>query len=120
RRRGGLAGRGRCRADRARGRRGRRGGRGGRARESVPGCRADRAARLRVKTTYLKALTAAQAQAMREDPSVFVIGEDVAEGGPYGTTAGLADEFGRERVLNTPISESAICGVAVGAAQSGL
>jgi pyruvate dehydrogenase E1 component beta subunit len=73
-----------------------------------------------MRTTYLKALTSAQARAMREDPSVFVIGEDVAEGGPYGTTAGLAGEFGRERVLNTPISESAICGVAVGAAQSGL
>jgi acetoin:2,6-dichlorophenolindophenol oxidoreductase subunit beta len=73
-----------------------------------------------VKTTYLKALTAAQARAMREDESVFVIGEDVAEGGPYGTTAGLADEFGTQRVLNTPISESAICGVAVGAAQSGM
>jgi pyruvate dehydrogenase E1 component beta subunit len=73
-----------------------------------------------VKTTYLKALVGAQAEAMRADESVFVIGEDVAEGGPYGTTAGLADEFGRERVLNTPISESAICGVAVGAAQSGL
>jgi acetoin:2,6-dichlorophenolindophenol oxidoreductase subunit beta len=73
-----------------------------------------------VKTTYLKSLTAAQAQAMRDDERVFVIGEDVAEGGPYGTTAGLAEEFGTERVLNTPISESAICGVAVGAAQSGL
>ena len=57
---------------------------------------------------------------MRDDERVFVIGEDVAEGGPYGTTAGLADEFGAERVLNTPISESAICGVAIGAAQSGL
>ena len=73
-----------------------------------------------MKTTYVKALVAAQAQAMRDDPSVFVLGEDVAEGGPYGTTAGLADEFGTERVLNTPISESAICGVAIGAAQSGM
>jgi pyruvate/2-oxoglutarate/acetoin dehydrogenase E1 component len=73
-----------------------------------------------VRTTYLKALTGAQARAMRDDPRVFVIGEDVAEGGPYGTTAGLADEFGRERVLNTPISEATICGVAVGAAQSGM
>jgi len=73
-----------------------------------------------VKTTYVKALVAAQAQAMRDDERVFVIGEDVAEGGPYGTTAGLAEEFGTERVLNTPISESAICGVAVGAAQSGM
>ena len=73
-----------------------------------------------MKTTYVKALVAAQAQAMRDDPRVFVIGEDVAEGGPYGTTAGLAEEFGTERVLNTPISESAICGVAIGAAQSGM
>jgi acetoin:2,6-dichlorophenolindophenol oxidoreductase subunit beta len=73
-----------------------------------------------VRTTYLKALTGAQARAMRDDPRVFVIGEDVAEGGPYGTTAGLADEFGRDRVLNTPISEATICGLAVGAAQSGM
>jgi pyruvate/2-oxoglutarate/acetoin dehydrogenase E1 component len=73
-----------------------------------------------VKTTYVKAIVAAQAQAMRDDPRVFILGEDVAEGGPYGTTAGLADEFGTQRVLNTPISESAICGVAIGAAQSGL
>jgi pyruvate/2-oxoglutarate/acetoin dehydrogenase E1 component len=71
-------------------------------------------------TTYVKAINAALAQAMREDASVFVMGEDVAEGGPYTTTAGLAEEFGRERVRNTPISESAICGVAIGAAQSGL
>jgi pyruvate dehydrogenase E1 component beta subunit len=72
------------------------------------------------RTTYLKALGEAMAQAMRADPDVFVLGEDVAEGGPYGTTAGLVEEFGPERVRNTPISEGAICGVAVGAAQSGL
>ena len=71
-------------------------------------------------TTYVKAINAALAAAMRADPSVFVMGEDVAEGGPYTATAGLAEEFGRERVINTPISESAICGVAIGAAQSGL
>src|SRR6476659_6987607 len=57
---------------------------------------------------------------MREDESVIVLGEDVAEGGPYLVTAWLSEEFGRERVRNTPISEGAICGVAVGAAQSGL
>jgi pyruvate dehydrogenase E1 component beta subunit len=56
---------------------------------------------------------------MRADQDVIVIGEDVAEGGPYTVTAGLADEFGTERVLNTPISEAAICGVAIGAAQAG-
>jgi pyruvate/2-oxoglutarate/acetoin dehydrogenase E1 component len=57
---------------------------------------------------------------MRADERVIVLGEDVAEGGPYLTTAGLAEEFGRERVLNTPISEGSVCGVAVGAAQAGL
>ena len=72
------------------------------------------------ETTYLKAINAATAAAMRADETVLVLGEDVAEGGPYGTTAGLAEEFGRDRVLNTPISEGAVCGVAVGAAQSGL
>jgi pyruvate dehydrogenase E1 component beta subunit len=72
------------------------------------------------ETTYVKAVNAAMAGAMREDPRVFVLGEDVAEGGPYTTTAGLAEEFGTERVINTPISESAIAGVAIGAAQSGM
>ena len=72
------------------------------------------------ETTYVKAINAALASAMRADASVFVMGEDVAEGGPYTATAGLAEEFGRERVRNTPISEGAICGVAIGAAQSGL
>jgi len=71
-------------------------------------------------TTYVKAIGAALAAAMRADPRVFVMGEDVAQGGPYTATAGLAEEFGAERVRNTPISESAICGVAIGAAQSGL
>jgi acetoin:2,6-dichlorophenolindophenol oxidoreductase subunit beta len=72
------------------------------------------------QTTYVKAINAALSEAMRADPRVIVIGEDVAEGGPYTATAGLAEEFGVERVLNTPISESAVCGVAIGAAQSGL
>jgi pyruvate dehydrogenase E1 component beta subunit len=57
---------------------------------------------------------------MRADERVFVLGEDVAEGGPYTTTTGLAEEFGTERVINTPISEGAITGVAIGAAQSGM
>jgi pyruvate dehydrogenase E1 component beta subunit len=72
------------------------------------------------ETTYLRAITATLAEAMRADPRVLVLGEDVAEGGPWGATAGLADEFGVERVRNTPISEAAICGIAIGAAQSGL
>jgi acetoin:2,6-dichlorophenolindophenol oxidoreductase subunit beta len=72
------------------------------------------------RTTYVKAINAGLFEAMRTDPRVIVIGEDVAEGGAYTATAGLAEEFGAERVLNTPISEAAVCGVAVGAAQSGL
>jgi acetoin:2,6-dichlorophenolindophenol oxidoreductase subunit beta len=70
-------------------------------------------------TTYLQQINGALFDAMRADERVFVIGEDVAEGGPYTATAGLAEEFGVERVINTPISEAAICGVAIGAAQSG-
>jgi pyruvate/2-oxoglutarate/acetoin dehydrogenase E1 component len=72
------------------------------------------------ETTYLGAITATLGREMREDPRVLVLGEDVAEGGPWGATAGLAEEFGPERVRNTPISEAAIAGIAIGAAQSGL
>src|SRR5262245_39546450 len=72
------------------------------------------------ETTYIKAITDTLALAMRDDERVIVLGEDVAEGGPYTATAGLSEEFGRERVINTPISEAAITGVAVGAAQSGM
>ncbi len=72
------------------------------------------------ETTYLESVRATLGEAMRSDPRVLVLGEDVAEGGPWGATAGLAEEFGAERVRNTPISEAAICGVAIGAAQSGL
>jgi pyruvate dehydrogenase E1 component beta subunit len=71
------------------------------------------------ETTYIKAITSTLAGAMRADERVFVLGEDVAEGGPYTATAGLAEEFGAARVINTPISEAAITGVAIGAAQSG-
>src|ERR1700710_3901 len=70
--------------------------------------------------TTIKAINGALADAMRADERVFVLGEDVAEGGPYTATAGLAEEFGSARVINTPISEAAITGVAIGAAQSGL
>jgi acetoin:2,6-dichlorophenolindophenol oxidoreductase subunit beta len=72
------------------------------------------------ETTYIKAITSTLAREMRADHRVFVLGEDVAEGGPYTATAGLAEEFGPERVVNTPISEAAITGVAIGAAQSGM
>jgi acetoin:2,6-dichlorophenolindophenol oxidoreductase subunit beta len=72
------------------------------------------------ETTFVKAVNETLAAAMREDPRVIVLGEDVAEGGPYLATEGLAEEFGTTRVLNTPISEGAVCGVAIGAAQAGL
>jgi pyruvate dehydrogenase E1 component beta subunit len=72
------------------------------------------------ETTTIGAINRTLAEAMRADERVIVVGEDVAEGGPYTATAGLAEEFGVERVINTPISEAAITGVAIGAAQAGL
>jgi pyruvate dehydrogenase E1 component beta subunit len=72
------------------------------------------------ETTTIGAINRTLAEAMRADERVIVVGEDVAEGGPYTATAGLAEEFGVERVVNTPISEAAITGVAIGAAQAGL
>ena len=70
--------------------------------------------------TVLASLNAGLRAAMAADERVIVLGEDVAEGGPYLATEGLAEEFGTQRVLNTPISEGAVCGVAIGAAQAGL
>lgn len=70
---------------------------------------------------YLRAVNMALADAMAEDPSVVLIGEDVSEaGGSFGASRGLKDRFGAARVLDTPISEAAIAGAAVGAAMSGL
>jgi pyruvate dehydrogenase E1 component beta subunit len=70
---------------------------------------------------YLRAVNQALADAMEEDTSVVIFGEDVSEaGGSFGATRGLRDRFGAERVLDTPISEAAIAGAAVGAALSGL
>jgi len=71
------------------------------------------------KISFLKALNEAMAEEMRRDPSVFVLGEDVRIGA-FGQTAGLVKEFGEERILNTPIAENAITGVAIGAAMNGL
>src|SRR5919201_442294 len=72
--------------------------------------------------TYAEALNEALREEMRRDPAVFVMGEDVAVwggGGVFGVTKGLVDEFGPERVRDTPISEEAIAAVAVGAAATG-
>jgi len=71
--------------------------------------------------TYREAIREALAEEMRRDPSVFVIGEDVgAFGGAMSVTKGLYDEFGPERLVDTPISESVIVGSAIGAALTGL
>lgn len=71
--------------------------------------------------TYRSAVARAIQQEMRRDDSVFLIGEDVARaGGVFKTTGGLLDEFGPRRVLDTPISEQAIIGAAMGAAAMGL
>src|SRR5213593_1030223 len=70
--------------------------------------------------TYLEAIREALVEEMRRDPKVFVLGEDVgAYGGAFGVTQGLYDEFGESRVIDTPISESAIVGVSIGAAMRG-
>ncbi len=70
--------------------------------------------------TYLDAIREALAEEMRRDPHVFVLGEDVgAYGGAFGVTQGLYDEFGERRVVDTPISESAIIGISIGASLRG-
>lgn len=70
---------------------------------------------------YRQVIARAIADEMREDPDVFLLGEDVAAaGGAFKTTAGLLEEFGPRRVRDTPISEQAIVGAALGAAIQGL
>jgi acetoin:2,6-dichlorophenolindophenol oxidoreductase subunit beta len=70
--------------------------------------------------TYLEGVRSALAEEMRRDSSVYVFGEDVALGGPFGVTKGLAEEFGANRIVNTPISEGTVMGLAIGAATAGL
>ena len=83
--------------------------------------------------TYQQAINEALRIAMREDPTVVLLGEDIAGGadgrspvnedawgGPMGVTKGLVQEFGRNRVLDTPITEAGFIGAAVGAAATGL
>ena len=83
------------------------------------------------KKSFRQAINEARAMEMRRDPTVILMGEDVAGGmgaageddawgGPLGVTKGLMPEFGRDRVLDTPISESACVGAAAGAAATGL
>ena len=71
--------------------------------------------------TYLEAVRTALAEEMARDERVFVLGEDVgAYGGAFKATEGLQQRFGRERVIDTPISETAIIGAAIGAAYAGM
>jgi acetoin:2,6-dichlorophenolindophenol oxidoreductase subunit beta len=71
--------------------------------------------------TFAQAVNEALAEELRRDDTVFVIGEDVAEAGtPFKVLAGLVEEFGPERVLDSPISEPGITGLGVGAAMTGL
>lgn len=70
---------------------------------------------------YVEAIREALRQEMRRDPRVFLMGEDIGVyGGAFGVTDGLLEEFGPERVIETPISELAIAGAAVGAALAGM
>lgn len=71
--------------------------------------------------TYIQAITSAMRDEMERDERVFVLGEDVGvKGGVFGATKGLQERFGELRVLDTPLAESAIAGVAIGAAMYGL
>lgn len=71
--------------------------------------------------TYMEAIRDALVEEMRRDPRVFLLGEDIgAYGGAFKLTEGLLEEFGPERVIDTPISESGILGAAIGAAYMGM
>ncbi|MBK9079189.1 MAG: alpha-ketoacid dehydrogenase subunit beta [Hyphomicrobium sp.] len=73
------------------------------------------------RLTIARAMAESIAQEMRTDPSVFVMGEDIGQlGGVFGNTRGLIEEFGSERIRDTPISETAFMGAAVGAASDGM
>ena len=73
------------------------------------------------ETTYVQAIRAGIWEEMERDPNVFVMGEDIAEyGGAFKVTAGMLERFGEKRVVDTPLSESAIVGAGTGAAINGL
>jgi pyruvate/2-oxoglutarate/acetoin dehydrogenase E1 component len=75
----------------------------------------------RGEVSYLEAVREALMQEMRRDPEVFLIGEDIGVyGGAFGVTRGMLEEFGPERIRDTPISEAAIAGAATGAALMGM
>jgi pyruvate dehydrogenase E1 component beta subunit len=74
-----------------------------------------------MKTTYREALRSAHREALRRDPRVFLMGEDVGRyGGAFAVTHGLLEEFGPDRIRDTPLSESTFVGAGIGAALGGL
>lgn len=71
--------------------------------------------------SYIQAVTLAMKEEMERDEKVFVLGEDVGKkGGVFKATEGLYDQFGESRVIDTPLAESAIAGVGIGAAMYGM
>src|SRR5512146_1073901 len=85
---------------------------------STPGVEAPAGTRT---LTFAQAINEALAEELRRDPTVFVIGEDVAEAGtPFKVLSGLVEEFGPERIMDSPISEAGITGMGVGAAMAGM
>jgi pyruvate dehydrogenase E1 component beta subunit len=79
------------------------------------------AARRTRELTQAQAVNEALAEELRRDPAVFIIGEDVAEAGtPFKVLSGLVEEFGPERVIDSPISEAGIAGLGLGAAMTGM
>ena len=74
-----------------------------------------------MQVTYLEAIRQGIAEEMERDPNVFLLGEDIGVyGGAFKVTQGLLERFGDKRVVDTPISESAIVGAAIGASFMGL
>ena len=73
------------------------------------------------QVTLIEAVTQALAYEIRRDPSVIVLGEDVGvNGGVFRATSGLHDQFGSDRILDTPLDETTIAGLAVGMAFQGM
>lgn len=71
--------------------------------------------------TYREAVRTAMAEEMRRDPTVFLMGQDIADmGGSQGVTQGMLKEFGPERIRNTPISEQALVGATIGSSMTGM
>lgn len=73
------------------------------------------------KTTYREAIRSGLREALQADPRVFLMGEDVGRyGGAFAVSLGLLDEFGPERIRDTPLSESTFVGAGIGAALAGM